>query len=262
MASRIAAQMYTVRDFTRRAKDLQDTIEKLGKIGYRAVQLSAVGAIDGESPDVGAKEVRAMLDDHGMRCVATHRAWEALATNVSAEIDFHQALGCDYVALGMMPRDYLVEREKGYARFVRDAAPVIAQLKRAGIRFGYHNHDWEFQRSSPGKTLYDILIEQGGSDFTLEIDVYWADHAGVNPVRLFERCAGRVPVIHIKDKEVIEGEGPVMAPIGEGNLDWDGLLPAFSKAGVEWICVEQDTCRRDPFDCLKSSYDFLTARGV
>src|SRR5262249_25959652 len=160
------------------------------------------------------------------------------------------------------PKSYLSAGAEGYARIVRDAAPVIEKLKRAGIRFGYHNHDWEFQRTAPGKTLYDILIEQGSRDLTLEIDVYWADHAGINPVRLFERCAGRVPVIHIKDKEVVEGEGPVMAPIGEGNLDWDGLLPAFAAAGVEWICVEQDTCRRDPLDCLRSSYEFLAARGV
>jgi sugar phosphate isomerase/epimerase len=49
-----------------------------------------------------------------------------------------------------------------------------------------------------------------------------------------------------------------MAPIGEGNLDWNEFLPALETAGSKWICVEQDQCLRDPFDCMKSSYDYLT----
>jgi hypothetical protein len=35
------------------------------------------------------------------------------------------------------------------------------------------------------------------------------------------------------------------------------LLPALAAAGTEWIAVEQDTCSRDPFDSLKSSFEFL-----
>jgi len=72
------------------------------------------------------------------------------------------------------------------------------------------------------------------------------------------RCAGRAPVIHLKDREVVEKEGPVMAPIGEGNLPWNTILPACENAGVKWYAIEQDTCRRDPFDCLRSSYEYLS----
>ena len=53
-----------------------------------------------------------------------------------------------------------------------------------------------------------------------------------------------------------------MCPVGEGNLDWDGIIEAGDKAGVEWYAVEQDTCRRDAFDCLRSSLEFLTSKGV
>jgi sugar phosphate isomerase/epimerase len=213
--------------------------------------------MNGERPEVSAQEARDLLDRNGLRCLATHRSWDDLAQRTDAEIAFHHTLGCDYVAIGGIPGSYGARGAEGYAQFVTDAAPTIARLKAAGIRFGCHNHDHEFRRIGPGRrTLYDILIE-AGADFTLEIDVYWADHAGINPVRLFERCAGRVPVIHLKDKEVVAGEGPVMAAIGEGNLDWEGILPACQAAGVEVYAVEQDICRRDPFDCLRSSYEFL-----
>lgn len=257
MTSKLAAQMYTVRDFAKTEADLADTLAKISRIGYPAVQMSGVGAMSGPDPLVTARQARTMLDDNGLRCIATHRSFDDLKTKTDDEIALHQTLGCDYAAIGGIG-SYGGEGEAGYRRFVADAQPVIARLKAAGIRFGYHNHDFEFARGGPhGRTLYDVLVDEGSPDLMLEIDVYWASHAGLNPERLVTRCAGRVPVIHVKDKEVIEG-GPVMAPVGEGNLDWAHLLPACRAAGVEWYAVEQDTCRRDPFDCLRASFEFLS----
>ena len=96
----------------------------------------------------------------------------------------------------------------------------------------------------------------------LEIDFYWAVHAGVDPVDLIERTAGRLQVIHIKDKEVHPEEGPIIAAIGEGNMNWPKIIPALEKAGTEWYAVEQDRCLRDPFDCLRSSYEYLKGLTV
>ena len=258
--TQLAAQLYTVRDFMSTANDFRDTLTKIGKIGYRAVQISGVQAMAGDTPEVSASEARRILDDLGLACIATHRSWDALQEQTEREIEFHRTLGCDFAAIGSLPGDYLARGADGYAAFVRDAAPTIARLKSAGIRFGYHNHAFEFARPAPGhKTLFDAFIEDGDADFCLEIDVYWAAHAGLSPERLMEQCRGRVPVIHLKDKEMVGNEA-VMAPIGEGNLDWPHLLPACAKAGVEWYAVEQDDCRRDPFDCLRSSFEFL--RGI
>lgn len=258
LASQLAAQLYTVRDFTKTATDFQRTLGKIRGIGYPAVQLSAVGAMNGEAPEVSADTARQMLDDVGLRCIATHRSWDDLAHQTERAIEFHQTLGCSFTAIGGLPGEYAARGAEGYAAFARDAAPVIGALKAAGIRFGYHNHAFEFERAGEGpETRFDMLIDDGGLDFCLEIDVYWAAHAGLNPERLLERCRGRVPVIHVKDKEVVAGE-PVMAPVGEGNLDWPHLLPACAAAGVEWYAAEQDECRRDPFDCLRSSFEFLS----
>ena len=258
LTPQLAAQLYTVRDFTKTAADFAQTLQKIRAIGYPAVQMSAVEAMSGEMPQVSAGTARKMLDDLGLKCIATHRSWEALSQQTEREIAFHQTLGCDFAAIGSLPGEYQKQGAAGFTAFVRDAVPVIAQLKAAGIRFGYHNHAFEFARagSSPA-SLFDTFVDEGGPDFCLEIDLYWAAHAGLNPERLMERCRGRVPVIHVKDKEMA-GDMPVMAPVGEGNLDWPHLLPACAGAGVEWYAVEQDICRRDPFDCLRSSFDFLS----
>ena len=258
MKSNLAVQMFTVRDHTKTESDLAATLAKIAAMGYPAVQISAVGAMNGSSPEVSAATAKRMLDDNGLRCIATHRGWDDLLSKTDAEIEFHRTLGCDYTAIGGILPAYAERGADGYSAWVHDAAPVIARLKAAGVRFGYHNHAFEFARvGSTGKLLYDIFIEEGGPDLMLELDVYWAEHAGLNPVRVIERVHNRLPVIHIKDKEVY-GNDPDMAPIGEGNLDWPYLIPELERAGVEWYCVEQDVCRRDPFDCLRSSFDYLS----
>lgn len=253
-----AVQLYTVREHTRDVAGFRSSLETIAAIGYPAVQLSAVGAMEGDSPAVDARAAKEMLDENGLECIATHRAWDRLLNHTEEEIAFHRQLGCTYVATGGIPASFGNQGADGYRQFVDQARPVIAQLAAAGIQFGHHNHSHEFQRidSESTKTLFDILIDQGGDNYLLELDLYWAWHAGVDPAILLARCAGRVPVIHIKDKNVTP-DGPGIAAIGEGNLPWARILTACNDAGVRWLAVEQDTCPRDPFDCLRSSYQFL-----
>ena len=98
----------------------------------------------------------------------------------------------------------------------------------------------------------------------IEIDVYWAAFAGVDPAQVIERLSGRVPLIHCKDLEVIRDSDDVArafyAPVGEGNLDWNRILQASEVADTRAWVVEQDECRRDAFDCLRSSFEFLNVR--
>jgi sugar phosphate isomerase/epimerase len=253
---KLAAQFYTLRDHTKTASEFDNALGICHEIGYAAVQLSAVGCMNGDNPEVDAATARRMLDHNGLTCCATHRPWDALRDRTEQEIEFHRVLGCDYVAIGgIWPKD-----PNEFRRFVEESKPVIERLKAAGIRFGYHNHSHEFARNAAtGRPWYDVLIEEGAPDLMLEIDTYWVQHAGIDPAKLLTRCAGRIPVIHVKDKEVVPDEGPVFAPIGEGNLDWKEIIQAGDAGGVEWYVVEQDTCRRDPFDCLRSSFDYLSS---
>jgi len=254
--------MYTVREHVKTAADLAETLRRIRAIGYEAVQMSGIGAMNGDHPEVDASLARRMLDDNGLRCIATHRPWEKLKNETEAEIEFHQTLGCDFAAIGgINPSDPTHEQ---YRTFAKEAEELIAKLKPAGIRFGHHNHSHEFFRPElHGKTLEDVLIDEATPELMLELDLYWIEHAGLNCIRILERCHGRVPVIHLKDKEVISGKNETrMAPIGEGNMDWPAILAACKAAGVCWYAVEQDDCYRDPFDCLQSSYEFLSGKGL
>lgn len=250
--------MFTVRDFTSTANDLALALQKIAAIGYPAVQLSGVAAMNGPTPEVSVKNVKEMLDQNDLVCAATHRDWQDLLRRTDEEIEFHKALGCTYVAVGGIPSQYRAEGYDGFRRWIDEAIVIAGKLRDAGIQFGYHNHDFEFEKSLPGRSsFYNLLIAEGGDDLMLELDIYWAQNAGVDPTALIERLSKRVPVVHLKDKEVLRGK-VVMAPVGEGNLDWQRILPALKSSGTQWYCVEQDECQRDPFDCLRSSYEYLS----
>jgi sugar phosphate isomerase/epimerase len=253
---KIAVQMYTLRECVRTASGFIEACRRIAEIGYRAVQLSGVGAMDSE---LDAATARRILDDHGLRVIATHRPWDSLRNGTAFEVDFHQTLGCDYAAIGGLPSGYSQDAE-GYRKFIVDAASVMNALASQGIRFGFHNHSHEFQKSGEGqKTLYDILVEEAPRTLMLEVDTHWVAHAGASPAALLRRCAGRIPVVHVKDTEVVAGLGPIMCPVGEGNLDWPAIIAECEAGGTESYAVEQDDCRRDPFDCLRSSFKFLAA---
>ena len=250
-----ALQLYTLREFTKTADAVRTTLERVREIGFRAVQVSAVTALDADlSPDVLGQ----WLQELDLQCIATHRPWASLRDETEREIAFHKAVGCDYVAIGGIPDGYDKRNPAEYGRFLDESVAVRSQLAAAGIRFGHHNHAFEFDRGDCGADVspWDVLIASGGPEYYLELDVYWAWHAGVDPVGLFRRMAGRVPVVHIKDKAVIAGE-PKMAPIGEGNLPWETIIAAGNAAGVDWWCVEQDECHRDAFASVESSYRYL-----
>ena len=156
------------------------------------------------------------------------------------------------MAVGTIAGEYGME-PSSYRRFLEDFRPVIARFKAAGIRFGYHNHSLEFRQR--GREHYDLLLDE--PDLMLEVDVYWVAVAGLDPAELLRRAAGRIPEVHLKDLEALGWEPPTFAPVGEGNLDWPAILDACRTGGTEWLIVEQDVCRRDPFDCLASSLRFL-----
>ena len=262
MKEKLAVQMFTLRDFTATAADLTKTLQRVAAMGYPAVQLSAVGCMNGETPEVSAADAKKMLDDHKLQCIATHRSWDSLRDRLDEEIAFHKTLACDYCAIGTIPATTYAPTYDGYRRWLDDARPIIAGLKAEGIRFGHHNHSREFYKPERhGKTLEDILIDEGGNDLMMELDLYWIAHAGVSPDRIVDRCHGRVPVIHLKDKEPFPNNPDSrIAAVGEGSMEWNHIIPACERAGVAWYTMEQDTCPRDPFDCLQSSFDYMVNR--
>jgi sugar phosphate isomerase/epimerase len=250
----LAAQLYTVREFTQTAADLAASLKKVKEIGYIAVQVSAIGPI----PDA---EVKAMVDDLGLKIVITHTAYPKLWNEIDAVIAQHKLWGCPNVAIGSMPGPYREASEEGFQRFAAEANAVGEKLAKAGLTFSYHNHSFEFVKFGQ-RTGLDLLFEETDPRYLkAEIDVYWVQHGGADPAAWVRKVAGRMPVVHLKDMVILDGK-QIMAEIGEGNLNWPSVLAACKDAKVDWYAVEQDVCQRNPFESLKISYDNLKKMGL
>ncbi len=248
MHDRIAAQLYTLRDFTKTPKDIAESMKKVSGIGYKAVQVSGMGPIE-------AKELKKILDDEGLKACATHINYYRIRDEFNAVVQEHGILECPYVAIGGLPAEYRGSAE-GFRKFAKEASGNARKLKEAGFGFGYHNHSFELEKFE-GKTAIQIMFEESDPEvFTFEIDTYWIQHGGGDPAEYVKKMKGRIPLLHLKDMGVHQGK-PVMAEVGEGNLNWERILAEAKNSGVEWYLVEQDTCLRDPFESLEISYNNL-----
>ncbi len=254
--SRLAAQLYTVREFTKTVEGFTDALQKVRQIGYTAVQLSAIGPVPPE-------QVRDIVTAAGLTVCATHVGFDRLQNDLPAVIAEHRLWDCRHVAVGSLPPSFRSDGAAGFRRFAQEATAIGRGLHDAGLTFSYHNHAFEFEHF-PGEsgTALDLLYNETDPAYVqAEIDVYWIQFGGADPAAWIRRVRDRMPVVHLKDMTMLANQ-QIMAEVGEGNLNWPAILDACREANVEWYAVEQDRCQRDPFESLAISYRNLSGMGL
>jgi sugar phosphate isomerase/epimerase len=248
---RIAAQLYTVRDHCKVPADIADTLHRIRAMGYRSVQASALGPVE-------PKELRRMLEGEGLVCCAAHEPPESVLTEPERIADKMQAMGCPHIAYS-----YPAGRDVSNADGVKSLCAALNKAGRvyakSGIGFSYHNHAVEFQRVGKKTVLEWIYEKTDPKLLSSELDTYWVQAGGGDPVEWVKRLKGRLPLLHLKDYGVDAQSKPRMEEIGYGNLDWARMVPAALQSGCGWFIVEQDRDweAEDPFRSLKMSFDYL-----
>lgn len=248
--SRLAVQLYTLREFLKTPADIATTLHRVKQMGYDAVQLSALGKIEPE-------ELAKMLREEGLICCATHTPMEKLRDDPEHVIDEHKLWDCKYTAIG----HHKVPTAREWETFAATLNGLAAKYASSDLKIGYHNHSHELALFD-GRRALDILIDNCSKDVWFEIDTYWIQHGGGDPAAWIDRVANRIPCVHLKDMQIKTDRTQLMAEVGEGNLNWTTIFQACERAGVEWYIVEQDTCQRDPFDSLAMSLRNLRQMGM
>ena len=243
----IGAQLFTLRNYIQNEKDFRFSMKKVAEMGYKTVQISAVGPI---KPEI----LRDACDEAGLKIVLTHSNPDRIL------IKEHDILGCDYIGMGIMPDKY--RTKEWLEHFAMDYKEPAKKIAAAGKKFMYHNHNIEFEKIN-GKRIMETLME----NFTAEemgftLDTYWVQAAGADIYQWIDLLKDRISCVHLKDMTV-EGGQQHMAAVGSGNLNFSKIMEALEKTGcVKYALVEQDDCYgASPFDCLKSSYDYLNTLG-
>jgi sugar phosphate isomerase/epimerase len=252
----ISIQLYTLRD--QLAIDLDGTLAALADIGYRKVEHAGfVGR--------SAAEFRAALDAAGLRASSGHvgipqpfdaDAWQralADARTVGSRYVVHPFFGVN--------DDGPIRDSATYRAFARDLNRAGLLAKRAGLKFGYHNHHFEFFRLDGGdRTGFDVLTAETDPDLVhLEVDLFWVTRGARDPVDVIRANRGRIRQFHVKD---MNADGSFEDP-GQGLIDFARIFGHSREAGVAEYIVERDnagTAPRAPADALSTArvgFDYL-----
>lgn len=251
MNKKIGAQYFTIREHCKTLEDFEQSCKKVSEIGYKIVQLSGIG-------DFSGAEISTILKKYGLTCVCTHRTPQGYLENLDKEIEFHKAIGCKVCGVGCMPG--FNAKTDTVEQFIRDFGPICEQLAEHGLVFAYHNHAFEFEKRNGRYVFEEILERMPYDNFKLILDVYWLAVAGIDPAKFIQKYSNRIACIHFKDLKVVDN-APKYSEVGLGNLNWDEIIEAANASEAEYALVEQDECDGDPFESLKSSYDFLKEKG-
>jgi sugar phosphate isomerase/epimerase len=243
--TQLGVQLYTFRD--EMATDPEGTLEKIAAIGIKKIETarSNKGHYYGLGPE-GMKKTCANL---GMKLVSGHvhldDQWEK--TMEEAVLS-----GQDYLICSTMPSSgQTVDNYKKVAQAFNKAGE---SCKKSGLKFGYHNHEYEFE-TDQGEVLYDILLKETEAQLVhMELDLGWVIVAGKDPLDYFNRFPGRFPLWHLKDMNMQEKES---TEFGKGGLNIEAMMAHQKESGVKHIFIEQEEYAGTPLESMKHNMAYM-----
>ncbi len=240
---RIGLQLYTVRGEMERGVDA--TLARVAEVGYQEVEFAEYF---GHEP----KAVRAALDVVGLSAPSAHVPFESLGDPWRKALDDAQVVGHRYLVVPWIPEDR--RSLDGYRRVAELFNRSGEEARKAGVQFGYHNHNFEFPLVE-GHVPYDVLLEATDPQLVqFELDLYWITAAGSDPLAYFARYPGRFAMVHVKDMDGTPQHG--MKDVGSGVIDFKGIFARRQQAGIRHFFVEHDN-PASPFDSIRASFDYL-----
>ncbi len=244
----IGVQLYTVRNLIQ--NDLAGTLTAIRKIGYQNVEAFAA------EYTMSARDLRTAILDAGLSVPSAHFGYDRL----ESQFDYAKELGVECIICSMIPRS-VANSAEGYKRGAEQFNKWGEQAKKMGLRFGFHNHDAEFQPYGD-VTGFDVLMRYTDPALVRwQMDCYWVAQAGHDPVAMLRRYGERMMSLHLKDRKpnaptsFNTGPGAAhFAPVGEGTIDWVSIFRLAAKDHIPYMFVEQDQTVRPPLVSLQISY--------
>jgi len=246
----IGVQIYSVRNQLK--EDFNGALKKLAEIGYKYIEGYGLGLDGVFLQTIAPKEFNKIVSDLGMELISTHCSYFT-ADEAQKTIDASLEARLQYVIIPSLPNE-LKESVETYKQVAENFNKVGELFKPSGLKFGYHNHAFEFEEKD-GQVPLEILLNETQADLvTFEADLFWVVKGGTDPMDLINKFPGRFSLFHVKDMD----ENQEQTTVGSGNLDFETILNSREKAGLKYYFVE-DERTDDPFGNLKAAFDYLNA---
>jgi sugar phosphate isomerase/epimerase len=244
----VALQLYSVRQDA--AQDLPAVLRQVAEMGYDGVEFA--GYYERTAP-----ELKKLLDEFGLKVAGTHTGLKTVLDEaLSQTVAFNEVIGNRTLIVPGLPPE-----RRGSIAVWRDNAALFTELagnvRRYGMRLGYHNHAHEFQITD-GELPWDVFADNTPPDVILQADLGNAMHGGGDPLPSLKKYADRAVTIHLKDHDPNNDK----ALIGEGTLDWDTVFRTCEGTGkTEWYIVEQESYAYPPLECVRRCRENLRKMG-
>ncbi len=269
----LGIQLYSVRDDMQ--KDPLATLQQLAAMGYKNVEHA--NYIDRKFYGYSAKDFKKVLDDLGLSMPSGHTVmsgadWDSAANDFTDKwkqtVEDAATAGEMYVISPWLDESL----RKNYDDLVKflDVFNKSGELcKKSGLKFGYHNHDFEFKYSLNGKQIYDIILEKTDPDLVLQqIDIGNMYGAGGRALDIVKKHPGRFLSMHVKDEIKAPGKGEMgdnyeSTVLGKGILPVKEIVDVFQqKGGTTEFIIEQESYQgKSPLDCSKEDLAVMKKWG-
>ncbi len=248
----IYLQLYSLRDDIK--ADYKATIDSVAKFGYTGVE--AAGYNDGQFYGMAPADFKKSIEDAGLEVLSSHTSrpladkpadtnWDEVWAWWDTAIQAHKDAGMKYIVAPWMPTPKTIADLKAYCDYYNQ---IGEKCNAAGLRFGYHNHNFEFTEIE-GQLMYDYMLNNTDpSKVFFQMDVYWVGEGGKDPVAYFNNFPGRFEQLHIKDETELGRSGKV---------NFENIFNNIDKSGAKYLIVEVEKYTGTPFAGVRESYDYL-----
>ena len=240
---RVGIQLYTLRDLMK--TDVEGTLAHVARIGYREVEFAGYF---GRTP----AQIRDVLKANGLVSPSAHIPMPASDDVWKKALDDAKSIGHQWAVLPWL--DPAIRKD--WSQLAGRFNALAALAKKAGLRFAYHNHDFEFAVVGEGTALDVLLAKTDPTLVDFEMDLYWVVKGGGDPLDLFRRHPHRFPLMHAKDATVAPERK--MADVGSGTIDFKKIFAQQKRSGMKHVYVERDDAT-DPMQSATNSYRHLSA---
>ncbi len=266
----LSLQLYSVRDQMK--KDPLATIKALSAIGYKDCEHAGYNDQKREFYGYAPDEFRKILADHGMTMQSGHSVfgkqhWDAdkgeLTDLWKTTVEDSVKVGQKYIISPWL--DVALRKNFEDLKRFMDAFNVCGEYcKQNGIRYGYHNHDFEFSLKLTSKRVYDIILENTDPKLVAQqLDIGNMYGGGGRALELLKEYPGRFELLHVKD-EVDNGKGGHESGIlGTGMIGVQEVLKkAVGSGSTFYLIIEQEAYQgKDPVDCMKENFGIMKKWG-
>lgn len=249
----IGLQLWSVREVMK--ENPQQTITAIGEMGYTFIEAAgyADGKFYGMEPEAFATLVEAnsmqFLSSHAGKPVPTAENWDETMAWWDVCIEAHVKAGVSFIVQPFMD-SIGYESLEGLQRYCDYFNAIGEKCNDNGIRFGYHNHDKEFNTIN-GQTIYDYLLQHTDADKVMfQLDLYWINEGGKEPVTYFNQYAGRFELWHIKDEKELGVSG---------RMDFETTYANAEISGMKYAIVEVEHYSFQPIESVRRCLEFIQA---